>query len=171
MDSLNEALEKLMNGDGPEQAKESLFENKLKKYTSGLIRTVYDFAEQQPDGIFILIDFKNNKIDAMVQVKEYLVKVSDLIEHYDGHHFRNDPQKLQEYFQNDYNEIVKLFKAHHKMIPQRMWEAMNIKDGTTKTAYGYTNMKSNADFGSTDDQIYHWAVTLSELGWQSLVVN
>lgn len=171
MDSLNDALEKWTKGESTESTKEKIFETDLNKYIAGIIRTVYDFAEQQPDGVFVLIDFHNKKVDAMVQVKEYLVKVSDLIDHYDGYHFTKDPEKLKQYFQEDYNEIVKLFHLHKKMVPQRIWSAMNIQNGQTKLVYSYTNLNSNANFGNTDDQIYNWALALSEIGWQSLIIN
>lgn len=147
---------------------------RINEIASGVVRTVWDFSQQQGEAVFCLFDFDEGKIGALVQTPSYgLQDVTILHTLEGGYYFDPNPERLEklgEYFKHDFEHMCKIFELNKKMKPRKIWAMKDITnpERNMRLVIDYTFRENKLlDF---ENSMGEWQDILNATGWWNFQV-
>ena len=141
-------MDSLILSDSRVTAEAKRLEEDLQRITVGMLRTLWDYAEQKPSTLFILLDFSRGEAVSFVGLGKTLV-FTDELSTFEGPGSPLDPTgpssitpekeaSLSEYFTRDMEEIRDVFARRGKRVPTLLWGAYSVKNETYRQVVDFT---------------------------------
>lgn len=143
-------------------------ERKVATITSGILRTVWDFAQQKPSAVYVCLDLASGDAGAMVALGSRLVRVEELGDLPAPFNFDSSEERLaslKDFIRSDSDEIIAAMRNAKLQVPDRIWMAQLLSGNVKRSVFGYGGGATSVDSRMSD-----WAETLRSAEANSLAI-
>lgn len=109
--------------DRREEAAAPEFSREANRLATGALRTVWDFAAQQPSHIYLLADFVEERYHPLLALQGRLWEVPELSQ-VPRQRFDVSPErvaKLEGFLKGDFARLEKLYDVYGRLVPHRLY--------------------------------------------------
>lgn len=142
-------------------------EHELMRVSAGMLRTLYDFAEQKPKTVFLVADLRTGEYSAFVGLGlqgRTLVRVENLSK-LPGYSFNGDESRiasLSKFFSQDLSELAEAFRKARRMVPAKVTTAIEVGSANHRVQVSYE--LSGVESTSVSDDIDVWMNFVKQTG-------